>query len=605
MKRDFKNTNSEKMMFGGPRGKRFAEIEYADDIKTTLKRILTYFAEEKKILFILFLIVTIGAVSGVLAPIFQSYAIDVIAKTKEGSLIDFVAIMVFLYFVYSISLFLNGYLSADLSRKVIKKMREELFGKIMELPIGYSDSHPYGDTMSRMTNDIDNISTTISQSIPRIFSGLMTLFATLAIMLWLCWELALLSSITIILSVLFTKFISERIRKYSKKRLFLLGKTNGIVEEMISGYRTVTAYNIQETAKENFSKTSDELEKTGIKAGIFGGLMGPVMNSIGNIGFVIIAVFGGYFALQGLISIGTISAFIVYSKQFSRPINEIASIYGQIQTAIAGAERVFVVLDEESEDMSGDLLEISDQYTVTFKDVNFSYVPDVSVIKNFSLTVPSGKKVAIVGATGSGKTTIVNLLMRFYDIDSGEISINDQNINEISKSSLRENIGIVLQDTFLFTDTILNNLKYSNENAKPQKIEKAVKASRLTEMINSLPEGYDTILTTSGSNISQGQRQLFSIARAFVSDPKILIFDEATSNVDTRTEKEIQNAMQEIMKNRTSIVIAHRLSTIKDADIIAVMDKGQIVETGTHDTLIKKKGKYYELYMTQYAGFAI
>jgi len=593
------------MMFGGPRGKRFAEIEYADDIKTTLKRILTYFAEEKKILFILFLIVTIGAVSGVLAPIFQSYAIDVIAKTKEGSLIDFVAIMVFLYFVYSISLFLNGYLSADLSRKVIKKMREELFGKIMELPIGYSDSHPYGDTMSRMTNDIDNISTTISQSIPRIFSGLMTLFATLAIMLWLCWELALLSSITIILSALFTKFISERIRKYSKKRLFLLGKTNGIVEEMISGYRTVTAYNIQETAKENFSKTSDELEKTGIKAGIFGGLMGPVMNSIGNIGFVIIAVFGGYFALQGLISIGTISAFIVYSKQFSRPINEIASIYGQIQTAIAGAERVFVVLDEESEDMSGDLLEISDQYTVTFKDVNFSYVPDVSVIKNFSLTVPSGKKVAIVGATGSGKTTIVNLLMRFYDIDSGEISINDQNINEISKSSLRENIGIVLQDTFLFTDTILNNLKYSNENAKPQKIEKAVKASRLTEMINSLPEGYDTILTTPGSNISQGQRQLFSIARAFVSDPKILIFDEATSNVDTRTEKEIQNAMQEIMKNRTSIVIAHRLSTIKDADIIAVMDKGQIVETGTHDTLIKKKGKYYELYMTQYAGFAI
>ena len=366
----------------------------------------------------------------------------------------------------------------------------------------------------------------------------------------------------------------------------------------------MVAYNHQDITIDDFCATSDAMTKAGIRTDIFGGIMGPIMNCIGNIGFVIIAAFGGYFAINGLISVGVISAFIVYARQFSRPINEIAQIYGQLQTAIAGAERVFDVLDEENEDKTGELLEEQESAAVAFRNVKFSYKEGCPVLHDFSLTVPSGKKVALVGATGSGKTTVVNLLMRFYDIDSGDIFINAQNIKDVARDSLRKNAAIVLQDTVLFSDTIENNLKYGNEKASREALEAAVDMSRCKEMIQLLPQGYDTVLTGSGNNISQGQRQLLAIARAFVADPKILILDEATSNVDTRTEKAIQDAMQLVMKNRTSIIIAHRLSTIRDADIIVVMDKGRIVESGSHDSLLARRGKYYELYMTQYAGFA-
>ena len=328
------------------------------------------------------------------------------------------------------------------------------------------------------------------------------------------------------------------------------------------------------------------------------------MNCIGNIGFVIIAAFGGYFSVKGLISVGVISAFIVYAKQFSRPINEIAQIYGQLQTAIAGAERVFAVLDENEEDGNGVALTKEEKASVTFKNVSFSYESGNPVIRNFTLTVPTGKKVALVGATGSGKTTIVNLLMRFYDTDSGEICINEQNIRDVARASLRKNVAIVLQDTVLFSDTVRSNLKYGNEAATDKQLEEAAEMSQCREMIEFLPQGYDTVLTGSGTNISQGQRQLLAIARAFVANPKILILDEATSNVDTRTEKAIQDAMQRIMQGRTSIVIAHRLSTIRDSDLIVVMDHGEIAEIGDHEALLAKKGKYHELYMTQYAGLA-
>lgn len=374
---------------------------------------------------------------------------------------------------------------------------------------------------------------------------------------------------------------------------------------MISGYRTVVAYNHQAITTDAFCETSDSLTKAGIRTDVFSGVMGPVMNCIGNIGFVIIAAFGGYFAINGLISVGVISAFIVYAKQFSRPINEIAQIFGQLQTAIAGAERVFIVLDEAGEDKTGDTLEEDEDAAVYFKNVNFSYEPGHPVLRNFTLTVPNGKKVALVGSTGSGKTTVVNLLMRFYDVDSGEIRIDGQNIADISRDSLRKEAAIVLQDTVLFSDTIRNNLKYSNGGATQEQLDRAVEMSRSKEMISMLSQGYDTMLEAGGANISQGQRQLLAIARAFVADPKILILDEATSNVDTRTEKAIQSAMQKIMENRTSIVIAHRLSTIRDADLIVVMDQGKIVEQGNHESLLELKGKYYDLYMTQYAGFSI
>ncbi len=586
------------------RHERFAEAEHADNIGAAIKRIVTYFMREKTLVLCMLAVVIFGTLCGVYAPSIQSRAVDMIAGEKQGVLSHTLLCMLSVYLLYSACGLLQGLLSARLSQNVVKRMREELFGKIMNLPIRYLDTHSHGDVMSRMTNDIENISTTVSQSLPSLFSGALTIAGTAVIMLWYCWQLALLSFAAVFLTFLATKILSGRVRKFSRRRQMLLGQLNGTVEEMVSGYRTVVAYNHQNITTDNFCGTADALTKAGIKTDIFSGVMGPVMNCIGNIGFVIIAAFGGYFSVNGLISVGVISAFIVYAKQFSRPINEIAQIYGQLQTAIAGAERVFNVLDEAEEDKSGEELHKEEKAAVTFKNVRFSYEEKKPVIKNFTLTVPSGKKVALVGATGSGKTTIVNLLMRFYEIESGEICINEQNIRNVARDSLRKNIAIVLQDTVLFSDTVRSNLKYANEAASDKQLKAAVEMSRCREMIELLPQGFDTVLTGFGANISQGQRQLLAIARAVVAAPKILILDEATSNVDTRTEKAIQDAMHRIMQGRTSIVIAHRLSTIRDSDIIVVMDNGEIVESGNHEELLAKKGKYYELYMTQYAGAA-
>lgn len=595
---------AERNIPGMNRRNRFVEVEHAEDVKGTLRRIVTYFVREKLLVFCMLGIVIFGTLCGVLAPSLQSKAIDIIAGTVQGKLMNTVLFMLTAYLLYSGSQLIQGLISAKLSQRIIKRMRGELFEKIVDLPVPYLDTHSHGDVMSRMTNDIENISTTVSQSLPSLFSGVLTILGTVAIMLWYCWQLALLSCISVLLTVFATKILSKRVRKFSRRRQQLLGTLNGTVEEMISGYRTVVAYNHQDITTEEFCAVSDSLTKAGIRTDIFSGVMGPIMNCIGNISFVIIAVFGGYFAIHGLISVGVISAFIVYAKQFSRPINEIAQIYGQLQTAIAGAERVFAVLDEESEDQAGEELADDSAATVTFQNLRFSYQQGYPVIHDYSLQIPSGKKVALVGATGSGKTTIVNLLMRFYDPDSGDIYINRQNIRDISRNSLRKNVAIVLQDTILFSETVQNNLKYGNESASEEQLQKAVEMSRCSEMIQMLPQGYDTVLTGAGENISQGQRQLLAIARAFVADPKILILDEATSNVDTRTEKMIQDAMQLVMQNRTSIIIAHRLSTIRDADIIVVMDQGRIVESGDHNSLLAQRGKYYELYMTQYAGFS-
>ena len=595
----------ERTIPGMNRGARFAAVEYAENIGGTLKRILSYFAKEKVLVFSMLAIVLFGTLCGIYAPSLQSKAVDIIAGTGEGALAGCLILMLAVYLFYSGSQLLQGFLSARLSQRIVKRMREELFGKIIDLPVRYLDTQSHGDVMSRMTNDIENISNTVSSSLPSLFSGILTIAGTAAIMLYYCWQLALLSCATVILTFLVTKFLSGQVRKFSRKRQQLLGQLNGTVEEMISGYRTVVAYNHQDMTTEEFCDTSDALTKAGIRTDIFSGVMGPVMNYIGNIGFVIVAAFGGYFSINGLISVGVISAFIVYAKQFSRPINEIAQVYGQLQTAIAGAERVFAVLDESGEDMTGEALVEDEDAAVYFKDVNFAYVPGHPVIRDFNLTVPSGKKIALVGSTGSGKTTVVNLLMRYYDIDSGEIRIDRQNITKVAKDSLRKNVAIVLQDTVLFSDTIRNNLLYANETATQDQLDKAIRMSHCEEMLKILPNGLDTMLTAAGANLSQGQRQLLAIARAFVADPKILILDEATSNVDTRTEKAIQSAMQQIMKDRTSIVIAHRLSTIRDADIIVVMDHGCIVEQGNHEALLARKGKYYDLYMTQFGGFAI
>ena len=589
---------------GPNRGNRFAETEYAKDISWTLKRIGSYFAKEKKLIFGMLAAVLGGTLCGIYAPILQSNAVDIIAGQRNGDLKTTLALMLAAYLFVSLLRLAQGVFSARLSLRIVKQFREELFGKVIDLPIKYTDTHSHGDVMSRMTNDVENISVTVSQALPSLFSGVLTIIGTAAIMLWLCWQLALLSCASILLTVIATRLLSNYVRKYSKEQQTLLGSMNGTVEEIVNGYRTVVAYNEQEHSSERFCTVSDKLTKAGIRTEVCSGIMGPLMNCIGNIGFVVIAAFGGYFAIHGLISVGVISAFIVYAKQFSRPINEIAQIYGQLQSAIAGAERVFQVLDETSEDLYGLVWEDDENVTVRFEDVQFGYNKDKPVLKDFNLTIPAGKKVALVGSTGSGKSTVVNLLMRYYDIDKGAIWINDQNVEEITRDSLRKHVAIVLQDTVLFSDTIRRNLQYANETATEAEIKKAAAMSRCHEMIELLPQGYDTLLTGAGENISQGQRQLLAIARAFVANPRILILDEATSNVDTRTEKAIQDAMQQVMKGRTSIVIAHRLSTIRDADLIVVLDQGRIVEQGSHEELLARRQKYYELYMTQYAGFA-
>jgi hypothetical protein len=590
--------------FGRRPGNRNMTVEKPQNGKKTLKRLMGYFVSEKKMLFLLMLAVVVVVACSVYAPKLQSNAIDAIAGRQWDKLSPILIVMVIIYIIHSICTYMQSKLSAVLSQNIVSRMRKDLFLNIVNLPIRYLDANSHGDIMSRMTNDIENISTTVSQSMSSLFSGILTVIGTVVMMVALCPRLAALSCVTVILTIVATKLLSKAMRFFFKKRQVILGQLNGNVEEMVTGYRTVVAYNRQNAVIKDFDNVSDELTRVGIIAEILGGSMGPVMNVVNNVGFVIIAAFGGYFAINNIISIGVISAFIVYARQFGRPIDELAQIYGQIQTAVAGAERVFEVMDEPLEDKSGEKNMDDLKGIIRFKNVNFSYTKEKQVLYDFNLEVKAGQKVALVGSTGSGKTTVVNLLMRFYDVDSGEILIDDVNIKDIDCDSLRRNTAIVLQDTVLFADSIENNLRYSNSSATDEQMYMAARMSNCDSMIRKMPQGYDTQLMSEGENISQGQRQLLSIARAFLAQPKVLILDEATSSVDTRTEKHIQDAMVKLMKDRTSLIIAHRLSTIQDADLIVVMDEGRIAETGSHANLLAKKGKYYQLYMTQFAGCA-
>ena len=549
------------------------EVEKPKESKQTFKRLLQYFVDERKLLIGLLLAVTMGVLCNVYAPKLQSQAIDSITQGAFGVLTQRLGLMLAIYLIYGLTSLFQSRLSAHLSQRVVKTMRKDLFDKIIDLPIKYVDQHAHGDLMSRMTNDVENISDTISQSLSSLVAGILTIIGTVVMMFSLSWQLTLLSCTTVLLTVLVTKKLAGWMRRFYRQKQILLGRLNAQIEEHVIGYQTVVAYNRQPQIVEDFSLTADALTKTSIRSDILSGLMGPAMNVINNIGFVIIAVCGGYFAIHGMISIGVISAFIVYARQFE-------SSEGSCQVPLSEGR-------------------------IQFENVDFSYIPEKQVLYDFSLEIRSGHKVALVGATGSGKTTVVNLLMRFYDIDSGRILIDGTDIRDIERDTLRKDIAIVLQDTVLFTDTIRNNLKYSNPSADDEQMRKAARLSYCDKLISQLPRGYDTLLSGSGNNLSQGQRQLLAIGRAFLADPKILILDEATSSVDTRTEKHIQDAMINLMKDRTSLIIAHRLSTIQDADCIVVMDQGRIVEQGSHDELLAKKGKYYELYNTQFEGKAI
>ena len=577
-----------------------APVEKPKDGRHTLRRLLAYFKPERKAVLVMSLTVVISVAAHVLAPSFQSSAIDKIVSGSYDLLPGILGFMLLFYVIHGVTTLIQGYLSASLSQRIVSRLRKELFDKIVHLPVSYIDSHSHGDLISRMTNDADNISNIISNSLSSLFSGVLTLIGTVVMMLHYSVLLGLLSCSTVVLTVFVTQFFSKHMRRFFVKRQELLGSLNGTVEEMVTNYRTITAYNRQDEVVSSFSHTADQLTRTGIIAEIIGNCMGPVMNTLNNISFVIVSVFGAYFALKGYITVGVISAFIIYSKQFSRPINELAQLYGQIQTAIAGAERVFSILDTPGEEPGGAAVGAV-HGVIEFKHVNFSYVPGKQVIRDFSLRIESGRKIALVGSTGSGKTTVINLLMRFYEIDSGEILLDGKDIRSLSLREFRDSIGIVLQDTKLFTDTVRANLSYAAENATQAQIEQAAAFSHCDRVIEKLPQKYDTVIAQSGSSLSQGEQQLLAIGRAFLSEPSILILDEATSSVDTRTEQHIQDAMASLMQNRTSLIIAHRLSTIQDADQIIVMDQGSIIESGTHAELLSQHGKYYDLYMTTIA----
>ena len=587
---------------GGPGRGMGQAVEHAENVGGTLARLLQYFKKSKKLLVLLMIAVVCVTLAGLIAPSLQGRAIDSI-KDRAWETLSTCAISLLIVYLFNIVFTLSqSLLAARLSQSIVKQMRHDLFKKIDHLSIKYLDTHSNGDVMSRMTNDVENVSATISQSLGSLVSGVLTIIGTVSIMFAYCWQLTLITMLTVFLTVVVTKKMSTVMRKVYRKRSAILGRLNGHSEEMITGYKSIVAYNKQDDVIDEFCKTSDELRKVSIKAEILGGSMGPIMNCISNISFVIVAAFGGYFAYSGLITIGTVSAFIIYAKQFSRPINEIAQLYGTIQTAVAGAERVFALLDEPDEDNSGDQVPESITGKISFRNVDFSYVPGKQVLYDFDLDVEPGQKIALVGSTGSGKTTVVNLLMRFYPVDKGEILVDGVNIQNIKRDFLRKNIAIVLQDTVLFSNTIENNIKYANLDATDEEMVNAADMSNIRRYIERQPHKYQTFLKQAGASLSHGQRQLMSIARAVLADPKILILDEATSSVDTRTEKKIQDAMVKLMKNRTSLIIAHRLSTIRDADKIVVMDQGHVVEIGNHEELLAKQGKYYDLYMTQFAG---
>ena len=617
---------------GGPHGARLT-MEKPKDAKNTLKKLISYIGRNRYLFFALIGVMLIITLLNLAAPSIQQIAIDCITLTKKKTSVDFGALgktligLGAVYLLSSVFTYMQGIFSAKLSQYTVKTMRKDLFSSLVRLPIKYLDTHSHGDIMSRMTNDVENISTTISQSIGSLISGVLTIVGTVVIMLLYSPLLTLISLSTVFLTIFVSGVLTKYMKKYFIKQQVLLGEINGEVEEMVVGYRTVVSYGKEQDAVDKFEKMSNNLKKCGIKAQIFGGVMGPCMNLISNFGFILIAAFGGWFAIKGVITVGTIQAFILYSKQFSRPINEIANQFANIQTAIAGAERIFEVMDADKETDEGKAdFEVENvKGDIDFKHIDFSYVPEKQVLKDLDLEVKAGQKIAIVGATGSGKTTIVNLLTRFYPVDSGEITIDGQSIYDIPKDKLRRSIAIVLQDTVLFKDTIEENIRYGRENAvyagtvstaklieenirygrenaTLDEIKAAAKFANADEFIERLSEGYDTVLAEGGSNLSQGQRQLLSIARAVLADPKILILDEATSSVDTRTEMHIQSAMVALMKNRTSLIIAHRLSTIRDADKIVVIDGGRVAEQGSHEELIAAKGCYYRLYQTQFSG---
>ncbi|MFW2487354.1 ABC transporter ATP-binding protein [Clostridium chromiireducens] len=618
---------------GGPMSS-FASgpVVKAKDFKGTLKRLISYLKPQKVNFILVFIFAIFSTIFNIVGPKVSGWAIT---RLFEGLMAKFTAIgqnqtllkagkaatipipnidfpyiahtlllLLGLYLISTLFGFLQQYIMAGVAQKTVYNLRKDVEDKLSRLPLKFFDSRTHGEILSRVTNDVDNIATTLQQSLTQLITSVVTIVGIIIMMLTISPLMTLVVILTLPLYILVTALIAKQSQKYFAAQQKEIGELNGHVEEMYTGHKIVKSFGHEHDSIEQFKKINDRLYTSGWKAQFISGIIMPMMRFVSNIGYVIVSVVGGYLAIQGKITIGDIQAFIQYSNQFTQPIVQTANIANIIQSTVASAERIFELLDEVEEipDSANAKVIESPKGEVKFENVDFNYKAEEPLIKNMNIDVKQGHTIAIVGPTGAGKTTLVNLLMRFYEIGGGTITIDGVDIRDIKRGELNNMFGMVLQDTWLFNGTIFDNIAYGKEDATKEEIIQAAKAAHAHHFIKTLPDGYNTVLNEEATNISQGQKQLLTIARAILANPTIMILDEATSSVDSRTEIYIQKAMTELMQNRTSFVIAHRLSTIRDAELILVMNKGSIIEMGNHNELLAKKGFYADLYNSQFTG---
>jgi ATP-binding cassette, subfamily B, multidrug efflux pump len=606
---------------GGHWGAMGRPVEKAKDFKGTCKRLLGYFLPQKYRLILVLAAATVGTVFNIIGPKILGLATtklfdgllakyQAFAKHQPAPGVDFgyigtvLLILLGLYIISAVFMYIQQYVMAGVAQKTVYRLRKEVDEKLSRLPLKFFDSRTHGEILSRAVNDMDNLSTTLQQSITQLVTSALTILGVIVMMLTISPLLSLIVLLTIPLSLIVTMGVAKRSQEYFRRQQRALGELNGHVEEMYTGHKIVKAFGHERQSIAQFMERNEELYDAGWRAQFVSGMIMPLMRFIGNLGYVFVAVVGGILVTQRAIAIGDVQAFIQYAQQFTQPITQLANFANVIQSAMASAERIFELLDEKEE-----IPEATDakflehpQGAVQFEHVKFGYKEDAILMEDMNIDVRPGQMIAIVGPTGAGKTTLVNLLMRFYEVYSGRILVDGVNITHIRRGDLRRTFGMVLQDTWLFNGTIRENIAYGRENAADTEIVQAARAAYADHFIRTLPESYSTVLNEDATNISQGQKQLLTIARAFLADPEILILDEATSSVDTRTEMQIQKAMAELMKGRTNFVIAHRLSTIRDADLILVMNHGTIIEKGTHEDLLARNGFYADLYNSQFTG---
>ena len=608
------NNNKNRPQFRGPGGPRGPmSVEKAKDFKGTIKKLWSYVKKYRIALIIIVIFAIASTIFAIIGPKILGNATTelfngLLGKVTGNTGINFpkikniLLLLVFLYIISAIFSYVEGLIMASVSQKITYKMRKDVNEKINRIPLRYFDSKTHGEILSIITNDIDTISQSLNQSATDIITSIVTIVGIMIMMFSINITLTIVSIIILPIAIVFIGFVMKKSQKHFKAQQDYLASVNGKIEEMYGGHNVIKVFNAESNELQKFEIDNELLHEANWKSGFFSGLMHPIMTFIGNIGYVVVALVGGYLAVNGVITVGNIQSFIQYNRQFTHPIMRIAQVSNVLQSMIAAAERVFDFLAEEEEIIETANPESTENLigNVEFKNVKFGYNENKTIINNFSAKVKKGQKIAIVGPTGAGKTTIVKLLMRFYNVGSGEILIDRKNINNFNRSDLRHAFGMVLQDTWLFSGTIMENLRYGRLQATDDEVIEAAKTVNVHHYIQTLPEGYNMIINEESNNVSAGQKQLLTIARAILADPKVLILDEATSNVDTRTEILIQKAMDKLMKGRTSFVIAHRLSTIKNADLILVMDNGDIVEHGNHENLLKRNGFYAKLYNSQF-----